>query len=113
MRVATTFVICGWLFARDPPRVETAGTFTNAGNVMLDTLAFAMWSAMNNRRAINQTGLTGVHEMLIDCEPDNSAPGEPNLQRALEDTLGLRLEYRMVPISVFTAAHVAPAPTEN
>lgn len=98
----------GLSFGRSPK----SGTRVS-GNVTLDTLAFAISSAMDNRPVINQTGLTGVYEIEFDYEPDNATPGDPNLQHALEDTLGLRLEYRKVPISIFVVDHIANTPTDN
>jgi len=94
-------------FGRSPKGGEPV-----SGNVGLDLLARAITAVMG-RPVINQTGLTGAYEILVDYEPDNSAPGDPNLQHAIEDTLGLRLEYRKVPISVFVVDHIAPAPREN
>ncbi len=67
---------------------------------------------MDNRPVINQTGLAGVYEIAFDYEPDNSTPGDPNLQHAMEDILGLRLEYRKVPIRVFVVDHIANTPTD-
>ena len=49
-----------------------------SGNVGLDLLAQAIAPAMG-RPVINQTGLTGVYEILVYSEPDNSGPGDPTL----------------------------------
>ena len=84
-----------------------------AGNVTLEGLGFGI-SGLMGRPVINQTGLTGVYGISFDYERDNSRPVEAtNLQRAMEDSLGLKLESRKVPVNVFVVDHVERIPSEN
>jgi len=83
------------------------------GNVTLEGLGFGI-SGLMGRPVINQTGLTGVYEISFDYERDSSAQGEAaNLQRVMEDSLGLKLESRKVPVNVFVVDHAEKTPSEN
>jgi uncharacterized protein (TIGR03435 family) len=84
-----------------------------SGNVTLEGFGYGI-SEIMGRPVIDQTGLTGVYEISFNYDRDDSAPGAAaNLQRAIEDNLGLKVEPRKVPIEVFVVDSVNSVPSAN
>ena len=73
------------------------------------------------RPIIDRTGLSGAFDLALEWGPDPAsgpaAPedddGQTNLQEALQDQLGLKLERQKAPIDILLIDHVDQQPAEN
>ena len=62
----------------------------------------------------DRTGLAGSYDLDLRFAPDlNEDSALPSLFKALEETLGLKLESRKIPVEVLVIDHVDPTPGEN
>lgn len=85
----------------------------------MDVLADFLWTELD-RPVLNQTGLTGDYDFLLDFEPERHdspdvAPAtgsKPSLFAALQDQLGLKLESRKMPVEMLIIDHIE-RPSEN
>ena len=77
-----------------------------------------------DRAVLNQTGLSGTFDFLLEWTPerrlattpnDNPQPEDsgPTFMQALQEQLGLKLESRKGPLDVLVVDHAEMAPTEN
>jgi uncharacterized protein (TIGR03435 family) len=86
-----------------------------ASMASLADLVTRIWDQM----VVDNTGLPGVYDFELRWNNDllNAASGEadsfPPLSTAVEDTLGLRLEAKKIPVEVIVVDHVERVPTGN
>jgi uncharacterized protein (TIGR03435 family) len=97
-----------------------------ARNATMTDLANLMQSAVLDRPVINQTGIEGRYDFLLDWTPDEfqfsglgarpPAPGKdatkPDLFAAFQEQLGLKIETTKAPAEVFVIERVT-RPSEN
>jgi uncharacterized protein (TIGR03435 family) len=75
-----------------------------------------------DRPVVDQTGLDGAFDFVLEWGPDLAVGStespiqddlQSNLQEALKDQLGLKLERKDAALSVLLIDHVERLPTEN
>jgi uncharacterized protein (TIGR03435 family) len=75
-----------------------------------------------DRPILDQTGLSGTFDFVLEWGPDpasgSAAPEDhddrqTNLQEALRDQLGLKLERQRAPVDVLLIDHLDRQPAEN
>ncbi len=123
--------------AKKGPKLEAAepGPASNswgrsqltAKNVSMEGLADLLARQLD-RPVKDMTGLTGVYDVKLVWTPDDAhpldprsadrdgfdnTPAAPSLMAALQETLGLRLEARKLPIDVLVVDRMMRTPTEN
>jgi len=74
-------------------------------------------SALLEAPVVDETGLAGTYDLSLEYTPDGSSetttgPVHPTLYTALQETLGLKLEARKVPVPIFVVDG-AEKPGEN
>lgn len=93
---------------------ETPGDFAEAGyNVTMDAIAPALGGTANlsDRRVINQTGLPGTYDYMVEFAPEqrlsaapeagaDMGPGGPSFTEAVKSQLGLKLVPQKLPSEV-------------
>ncbi len=62
---------------------------------------------------IDKTGLDGVYDIAVDIRPDASGDTFTVWQRALQEQLGLKLQYEKTAVEFLTIDHVERSPTPN
>jgi uncharacterized protein (TIGR03435 family) len=113
--------VCGGLVSVGVP---SAPSHVRIGgrNVPLTLLAAHLGEmGQFGRPVIDRTGLSGTFDLALEWGPDPAAsPAAPedddkqtNLQEALRDQLGLKLERQKAPIDVLLIDHVDRQPAEN
>jgi uncharacterized protein (TIGR03435 family) len=98
-----------------PPgyRVYVGGGRLEGLNWSMQTLA-AMLQPPTGFPVIDETGIKGGYNIKLDFSPELETDSSlPSLFTALQDTMGLKLESRKVPVEVLVIDHVNRFPTEN
>ena len=92
-----------------------------ARNVTVDLIAGVLTGVGNlGKPVLNQTGLTGKYDFLLEFAPDRKPPpgvegsapldsGGPGIEEALKQQLGLKLESTKGPVDVWIVDHVEHA----
>jgi uncharacterized protein (TIGR03435 family) len=114
---------CGGIVGFPPS--EPGHLTLGSSNVGLGLLASTLPAAANlGRPVIDQTGLTGKYDFILDFLPDrNPAPGAapsegpgdlagPSIGEALKQQLGLKLDSQRGPVDVWIVDHIEH-PTAN
>jgi uncharacterized protein (TIGR03435 family) len=106
-----------------PAEVEgTSGTWEGKAQLTAKKESMAHFAEVLSRRmdraVIDETGLAGVFDFVLDLLRDDShATPEPNfggaIFTALQDQLGLRLEAKKQPIEILVIDHIEKLPTGN
>jgi uncharacterized protein (TIGR03435 family) len=104
------------------------GTSVSQNNGNLDGQGMSMENLANVVAGIlrgpvaDMTGLDGKYDIKLEWSQDEGKPGgdtekpadvRPSIFTALQDTLGLRLETRKIPVETLIVDHVERTPTEN
>ena len=84
----------------------------------MDQLAKALSKQELGRVVLDNTGLTGKYDFTLNFIGENSGPPTPdqigpNIFRALQEQLGLRLESKKGMVDVLTIDHLEKNPTGN
>jgi uncharacterized protein (TIGR03435 family) len=90
-----------------------------ARKIPLSDLAYELGDSLGGI-VVDETGLVGVYDFQLRWASDemtNSGDSDPNpapsLFTALQDTLGLSLQKKKVPVDMIVVDHVERTPTEN
>jgi uncharacterized protein (TIGR03435 family) len=75
-----------------------------------------------DRPILDRTGLRGTFDLVLEWGPDSPSDSttspdrdatQTNVQEALQDQLGLKLERQRAPVEVLLIDHIDREPTEN
>ncbi len=113
------------------PAASKAGTSISNGNDRLDGQGMSMANLatlLGNQLqgpVADMTGLAGRYDIKLEWSLDDGKAGggdsdgkaatdsRPSIFTALQETLGLRLETRKIPVEILVVDHVERTPTEN
>lgn len=79
-------------------------------------------SRFERQTVVDQTGLDGVYEVMLEWQPDNFAsqpnpneppPDRPSLFAAVSEQLGLKLQSRRGPLDVLVVDNASRVPADN
>ncbi len=94
-------------------RVNVSDGELNGLNWSMPFLA-TMLQHPSGRPVVDETGLRGSYDIKLHYSPDTSTnSSDPSIFTALQETLGLKLVPKKVPVSVLVIDHVDRAPTAN
>lgn len=116
--------------ARLKPSEKQDGTSISTSNGLMDGSGMSMASLANmlgnqlQGPVADMTGIEGRYDIKLEWSTDEGRVGgdggegkspdtRPSIFTALQETLGLRLESRKVPVEVLVVDHVEKIPTEN
>jgi uncharacterized protein (TIGR03435 family) len=92
---------------------SSGGGKLTATKVTMADFAYEL-SRQLNRPVIDKTGISGAFDITLHYSRDeDSAPADPPLSTAIQETLGLKLESTKGPIEVIVVDHIEKSPTEN
>jgi uncharacterized protein (TIGR03435 family) len=72
-------------------------------------------SRMTRTPVLDKTGLAGFYEFKLEWAPENSPESAtgPSIFTAVQEQLGLKLEWRKGPVEVLVVDHAEKIPLEN
>jgi uncharacterized protein (TIGR03435 family) len=111
---------------KDSERKEGTSVSQNNGSLVGEGMSMAnlanVVAGILQGHVADMTGLDGKYDMKLEWSQDEGKPGgdteksadlRPSIFTALQDTLGLRLETRKIPVETLIVDHVERTPTEN
>jgi|SRR5579863_66318 len=109
-----------------PAKADSAGpdNFAARGHIASKYMSMKVLATLLSRFereiVVDQTGLTGPFEVMLEWSPDDgvapaagNASAGPSIFTAVQEQLGLRLESRKGPLDVLVIDHAEKVPAEN
>ena len=125
-------LVAGKKGPRLTPSERKDGTSISTGNSRLDGYGMSMANLANTLAnqlrgpVADMTGLDGKYDIKLEWSLDDAKAGggdggdgksapdlRPSIFTALQETLGLKLETRKIPVEILVVDHVERTPTEN
>jgi len=96
---------------RSKCRLQSAPGHLTGGSVTMETLSI-MLSGPAGRMVLDRTGLTGAFDVELEWSGDQTDADKPSVFAAVQEQLGLKLEFVREPVDTVVIDHVE-RPTED